>query len=174
MAQNRDSRRRGPGRDRRDDDSPFEDNVVQIYRCSKVVRGGRKFSFAALVVVGDRGGNVGLGYGKANDVPSAVEKGIADARKSLMPVPLKGRTIPHQVIGRCGASKVVMLPASEGTGVIAGKKLRPLLELAGIHDLLTKAYGSTSPKNLLKAGLEALRQLRTAETIGALRGVDIT
>ena len=154
-------------------DSPYEDSVVQIYRCSKVVRGGRKFSFAALVVVGDKKGNVGIGYGKANEVPLAVEKGISDARKKVMPICLKDRTIPHSVIGRCGASKVVMIPASEGTGVIAGKKLRPLLELAGIHDLLTKAYGSTSPKNLLKAGLDALKQLRSAKTIGDLRGVNI-
>ena len=172
MAMDRRDRRPRSPRERRDD-SPFEDNVVQIYRCSKVVRGGRKFSFAALVVVGDRAGNVGVGYGKANEVPSAVEKGIADARKSMVKVSLKGRTIPHAIIGRCGSSKVVMLPASEGTGVIAGKKIRPLFELAGIHDLLTKAYGSTSPKNLLKAGMSALTQLRTAETISQLRGVSI-
>lgn len=153
------------------DESPYEDSVVQIYRCSKVVRGGRKFSFAALVVVGDKSGSVGIGYGKANEVPAAVEKGISDAQKNMTSVALDGKTIPHTVIGRCGASKVVMVPASEGTGVIAGKKLRPLLELAGIHDLLTKAYGSTSPKNLLKAGMDALNQLRSAETISALRGV---
>jgi len=173
------NRKRGrPGRrGRRDsfeDDSPFEDSVIQIYRCSKVVRGGRKFSFAALVVVGDKAGSVGLGYGKANEVPVAVEKGIADARKTMSKVPLKGRTVPHAVIGHCGASKVVVLPASEGTGVIAGKKLRPLFELAGIHDLLTKAYGSTSPKNLLKAGMDALKALRTAETIEQLRGVKVS
>lgn len=156
------------------DDTPFEESVVQVYRCSKVVRGGRKFSFAALVVVGDKNGNVGLGYGKANEVPFAVEKGISDARKSMIPVPLKGRTIPHEVVGRCGASKIVMVPASEGTGVIAGKKIRPLLELAGIHDLLTKAYGSTSPKNLLKAGIDALKRLRSAETISDLRGVKVS
>lgn len=154
-------------------DSPYEDSVVQIYRCSKVVRGGRKFSFAALVVVGDRSGKVGLGYGKANEVPVAVEKGISDAEKNLITVALKGKTIPHEVIGRCGASKVVMVPAAEGTGVIAGKKLGPMLELAGIHDLLTKAYGSTSPKNLLKAAMDALKQLRTAETISELRGVRV-
>jgi small subunit ribosomal protein S5 len=176
VAFDRNNRSRRGGRGGRGgdfEDSPFEDSVVQIYRCSKVVRGGRKFSFAALVVVGDRKGNVGVGYGKANEVPMAVDKGIADARKSMKPVALKGRTIPHEVIGRFGASKIVMVPASEGTGVIAGKKLRPLLELAGIHDLLTKAYGSTSPKNLLKAGMDALLQLRTAEQIGALRGVNI-
>ena len=151
----------------------LEDNVVQIYRSAKVVKGGRRFSFAALVVVGDRKGRVGIGYGKANEVPSAVEKGVAEARKNLVTVNLKGKTIPHAVIGDRGASRVIMLPASEGTGVIAGKKLRPLLELAGIHDILTKAHGSTSPKNLVKAGMEALKQLRTAEQIGALRGVKV-
>jgi len=154
-------------------DQPFEDNVVQIYRCSKVVKGGRRFSFAALVVVGDRAGHVGIGYGKANDVPVAVDKGIADAKKNLVSVGLKGSTIPHQIIGACGASRVVMVPASDGTGVIAGKKLRPLLELAGIQDVLTKAYGSTSPKNLLKAGMDALQRLRTADQVAALRGVTI-
>jgi len=156
-------------------DKPFEESVVKIYRCSKVVKGGRRFSFGALVVVGDKKGQIGLGYGKANEVPQAVDKGIAEASKNMISLPLKGkgRTIPHAVRGRYGASKVVLLPASEGTGVIAGKKLRPLLELAGIHNVLTKAYGSTSPKNLLKAGLDALKQLRSPESIAALRGVEI-
>ena len=154
-----------------DENKPFEDNVVQIYRCSKVVKGGRRFSFAALVVVGDRKGQVGIGYGKAKEVPLAVEKGIAEAQKAMVPVSLKGTTIPHRVIGRFGASRIVMIPASDGTGVIAGKKLVPLLELAGIHNVLTKAYGSTSPKNLLKAGMNALTSLRTAETVSGLRGV---
>jgi len=154
-------------------EKPLEDSVVQIYRCAKVVKGGRRFSFAALVAVGDRSGNVGLGYGKANEVPQAVDKGVADAKKNMVHVQLKGRTVPHSVVGKCGASKVVLVPASEGTGVIAGKKLRPLLELAGIHNVLTKAYGSTSPKNLLKAGMDALKQLRTAEQVAALRGVNI-
>ena len=153
-------------------ESTIEDNVVQIYRCSKVVKGGRKFSFAALVVVGDRSGKVGIGYGKANEVHSAVEKGVTEAKKSMVAVKLDGQTIPHPVKGRFGASMVVLLPASEGTGVIAGKKLRPLLELAGIHDVLSKAYGSTSPKNLVKAGLNALQQLRTRQQVEALRGVE--
>ena len=148
--------------------------MVQIYRCSKVVKGGRRFSFAALVVAGDRNGKVGIGYGKANEVPVAVEKGITEAKKSLVSVNLAGRTIPHAVKGHYGASIIVLVPASEGTGVIAGKKLRPLLELAGIHDVLTKAYGSTSPKNLVKAGINALSQLRTAEMVSALRGVQLT
>lgn len=154
-------------------ESPLEESVVQIYRCAKVVKGGRRFSFAALVVAGDRNGHVGLGYGKAKEVPVAVNKGIADAKKNLVSVYLKGTTIPHQVTGRCGASKVVLVPASEGTGVIAGKKLRPLLQLAGIQNVLSKAYGSTSPKNLLKAGLAALGSLRTAEGVSRLRGVKI-
>ncbi len=152
----------------------FEESVVQVYRCAKVVKGGRRFSFGALVAVGDRRGNVGLGYGKANEVPMAVDKAVVDARKDMVHVRLKGRTVPHSVMGRCGASRVVMLPASEGTGVIAGKKLRPLLELAGIQDVLTKAYGSTSPKNLLKAGLDALKQLRTVDQVAALRGVSLS
>lgn len=166
-------RGRGRGGDRFEEEGGLEDNVVQIYRCAKVVKGGRRFSFAALVVVGDRAGNVGVGYGKANEVPLAVEKGIADAKKSMVPIALKGGTIPHMVNGQHGASRVVLVPASEGTGVIAGKKLRPLLELGGIRDVLTKAYGSTSPKNLLKAGMAALMSLRTAETIAKLRGVNI-
>jgi small subunit ribosomal protein S5 len=161
-------------KDRFEEDSGLQDNVVQIYRCAKVVKGGRRFSFAAMVVVGDRNGHVGLGYGKANEVPQAVEKGKADAIKNLIEVSIRGSTIPHEVIGKNGASKVVLVPASEGTGVIAGKKLRPLFELAGIQNLLTKAYGSTSPKNLLKAGLNALQKLRTAEAIGVLRGVDLS
>ena len=164
---------RRPAR-RFDEDKPFEDNVVQIYRCSKVVKGGRRFSFGALVVVGDRKGQVGVGYGKANEVPLAVEKGIAEAQKNMVPINLKGTTIPHKVRGCYGASRVVMVPASDGTGVIAGKKLVPLLELVGIHNVLTKAYGSTSPKNLLKAGMNALKQLRTAEIISELRGVKLT
>ncbi|MCK4602470.1 MAG: 30S ribosomal protein S5 [Phycisphaerae bacterium] len=160
--------------DRFEGDGALEDNVIEIYRCSKVVKGGRRFSFAALVVVGDRNGHVGVGYGKANEVPQAVDKGIADAKKNMIAVPLKGRTIPHIVKGKRGASQVVMVPASEGTGVIAGKKIRPLLELAGVNDVLTKAYGSTSPKNLLKAGMNALKQLRSAERIAALRGVKVS
>ena len=151
----------------------LEDAVVQIYRCSKVVKGGRRFSFAALVVVGDRNGKIGVGYGKANEVPQAVEKGVAEAQKTMRPVAMRGRTIPHEVVGQAGASRVVLVPASEGTGVIAGDELQPLLELAGIQDVLTKAYGSTSPKNLIRAGMDALMRLRTAEQVAALRGVEL-
>jgi len=151
----------------------LEENIIQIYRCAKVVKGGRRFSFAALVVVGDRNGRVGMGYGKANEVPNAVEKGKAAAIKNMVTVPLRGSTIPHEVKAKSGASSVVLIPAGEGTGVIAGKKLRPLFELAGIHNLLSKAYGSTSPKNLLRAGMQALKVLRSADCVSKLRGVEI-
>ncbi len=157
-----------------DEEKVVEEEVVKVYRCATVVRGGRRFSFAALVVVGDRAGHVGVGYGKANEVPPAVEKGIKNARKAMTEIPLKGRTIPHRVVGRYGASKVVMVPASEGTGVIAGSSVRPVLELAGIHDVLTKSYGSNSPKNLVKATLNGLEQLRKQETVEELRGVKVS
>jgi len=154
-------------------DGGLEDNVIKIDRYAKVVKGGRRFSFGVVVVVGDRSGSVGIGYGKANTVPQAVDKGIADGKKNLLKVTLKGGTIPHEVVGRTGASKVILVPAREGTGVIAGKMIRPLFELAGIRDVLTKAHGSTTPKNLLKAGMNALRQLRSAEQVSKLRGVQV-
>ncbi len=164
---------RGRRRDSYEDESGLEETVIRIYRCSKVVKGGRRFSLAALVCAGDRAGRIGIGYGKGNETPVAINKAMAEARKNLKTIALDGQTIPHEVIGRCGASKIIMLPATEGTGVIAGKKLRPLLELAGIRDVLTKAYGSTAPKNLIKAGMDALMKLRTAEQISALRGVSV-
>lgn len=154
-------------------DQGLEEHVVKIYRCSTVVKGGRRFSFAALVVVGDRHGNIGIGYGKAREVPMAVDKGIKDAKKAMVHVSLTGNTIPHQVTGQFGASRVVLVPAGAGTGVIAGKNVRPMLQLAGIKDILTKAYGSTSAKNLVKAAMNGLRQLRTLEEIKRLRGVEI-
>ncbi len=156
-----------------EEDKVVEEEVVKVYRCATVVRGGRRFSFAALAVVGDRAGMVGIGYGKANEVPSAVEKAIKNARKSMVEIKLKGTTIPHRVVGRFGSSKVVMVPASEGTGVIAGASVRPVLELAGVHDVLTKSYGSNSPKNLVKATLAGLKSLRSREVIEDLRGVKI-
>jgi small subunit ribosomal protein S5 len=161
----------GPGRER--DESGMESAVVRIYRCSKVVKGGRTFSFGALVVSGDRRGNVGIGYGKANEVPPAVEKASKDARKQMIKVNLKGTTIPHTVKGTSGASTVVLVPARPGTGVTAGKSVRPCVELAGITDILTKAYGSTSPKNLVKACMAALRQLQNVEQVEQLRGVKL-
>jgi len=167
--------RGGPrgGRDRDRDESGMESAVVRIYRCAKVVKGGRTFSFGALVVAGDRKGNVGIGYGKANEVPMAVEKATKDARKSLVKVNLKGTTIPHTVKGTSGASTVVLVPARPGTGVTAGKSVRPCVELAGITDILTKAYGSTSPKNLVKATIAALRQLQSKEQVETTRGVSL-
>lgn len=156
------------------EEKPLEDTVVKIYRCSKVVKGGRRFSFAALVVVGDRAGAVGIGYGKANEVPNAVEKGIKDAKKTMYRVPLVGTTIPHQVIGKYRATKIVLAPASPGTGVIAGSSSRAVLEYAGIHDALTKVYGSTSAKNVVKATINGLLKLRSKETVQALRGVALS
>ncbi len=147
------------------------ETVVKIYRCSTVVKGGRRFSFAALVVVGDRAGHVGWGYGKANEVPLAVEKAMKEARKSLKPVTLAGNTIPHKIIGRFGASSIILLPAREGTGVIAGASARAVLELAGVQDVLTKIQGSTSPKNVVKATLNGLLQLRSPKQVQELRGV---
>jgi len=164
-------RQRGGGRDR--DESGIESSVVRIYRCSKVVKGGRTFSFGALVVAGDRKGNVGIGYGKANEVPPAVEKATKDARKQMFKVNLKGTTIPHVVKGTNGASTVILVPARPGTGVTAGKSVRPCVELVGITDILTKAYGSTSPKNLVKATMAALRQLQNREQVEETRGVKL-
>lgn len=164
----RGSRDRGGGDD---DNSGIESSVVRIYRCAKVVKGGRTFSFGALVVAGDRRGNIGIGYGKANEVPPSVEKATKDARKNMFKVNLKGTTIPHTVEGISGASKVVLVPARPGTGVTAGKSVRPCLELVGITDILSKAYGSTSPKNLVKATMSALRQLQSREQVERTRGV---
>ncbi len=158
-------------RDRESRQDGIEDRVVKIRRCAAVVKGGRRFSFNALVVVGDKRGRVAVGYGKANEVPPAVEKATKDARKAMFKVNLKGSTIPHTVTGTSGASSVILVPARPGTGVTAGKSVRPCLELAGITDILTKAYGSTSPKNLVKATLAALRQLQNREQVEQTRGV---
>ena len=166
--------RRGRGADRdRGDERGIEDTVVKLYRCATVVKGGRRFSFGALVVVGDRKGQVGYGYGKANEVPMAVAKGVKLASRVMFRVPLKGTTIPHRVIGKFGASRVVMIPAAPGTGVIAGSAPRAVLQLAGIKDVLTKCYGSTSPKNLVKATIHGLKSLRTRSMVEALRGVTL-
>ncbi|OHB61949.1 MAG: 30S ribosomal protein S5 [Planctomycetes bacterium RBG_13_46_10] len=153
------------------EEKPFEDTVVKVFRCAKVVKGGRRFSFAALVVVGDRAGRVGVGYGKANEVPQAVEKGLKDAKKNLERIILSNRTIPHKVVGKYGATKIIMVPASPGTGVIAGTGARAVLEYAGVQDILTKVYGSTSAKNVVKATLNGLRKLRNKEIIESIRGV---
>lgn len=153
--------------------SPLEDTVVKIYRCAKVVKGGRRFSFGALVVVGDRAGTVGIGYAKANEVPQAVEKGIKEAKKDLRKVPLMGRTLPHQVMGKFGSTRVTLVPASPGTGVIAGLSARAVLEFAGVQDVLTKVYGGASAKNVLKATMDGLMKLRTKEVIEQRRGVEV-
>lgn len=149
----------------------FDEKVVHIYRCATVVKGGRRFSFSALMVVGDRKGRVGVGYGKAIEVPTAVDKARKLAMRELTRINLAGGTIPHQVIGRYGASKVVLVPASAGTGVIAGGSVRAVLELAGVHDVLSKSYGSTSPKNLVRATFDGLVSLLDPEEVGRLRGV---
>lgn len=156
-----------------DTHSATPERVVQIRRCACVVKGGRRFSFAALVVVGDERGRVGYGYGKATEVPIAVEKAKAQANRRLQGIPLEGTTIPHQVIGRFGASRVLLMPASPGTGIIAGATVRSVVESAGIRDILTKSRGSNNPVNLVKATMNALSKLRTREDVARLRGVEI-
>jgi small subunit ribosomal protein S5 len=155
------------------DERNIEDTVVKLYRCATVVKGGRRFSFGALVVVGDRQGQVGYGYGKANEVPMAVEKGVKLARRVMFRVPIRGTTLPHRVIGKFGASRIVLVPAAPGTGVIAGAAPRAVLQLAGVKDVLTKCYGSTSPKNLVKATINGLKALRTRAMVEKLRGVTL-
>ena len=147
------------------------DRVIHINRTSKVVKGGRRFSFSALVVVGDGSGNVGYGLGKAKEVPEAIRKGVESAKKNIISVPIQGTTIPYDVIGKFGAGKVMLRPASEGTGVIAGGAARAILEVAGISDILSKCLGSNNPHNVVKATIKALQQLRSPEEIRARRGL---
>ena len=148
----------------------LEEKVVQINRVAKVVKGGRRFSFSAVVVVGDHNGVVGAGLGKSNEVPEAIRKGVEDAKKHLIKVPLVGTTIPHEVRRHFGASKVMLKPASAGTGVIAGGSVRSVVEAAGIRDLLSKVQDSTNPINVVRATIECLASLRSADDIAALRG----
>jgi small subunit ribosomal protein S5 len=169
---NRGGAGRGGGRGGRD--SEFQDRVVEIRRVAKVVKGGRRFNFSALVVVGDGKGRVGAGLGKANTVPAAIQKGQDRAKRNMFQVPMRNTTIPHEVIGKFESSDVLLKPASEGTGVIAGGGVRAVLELAGIKDVLTKALGSTTSVNLVQATVEGLQRLRTKADIEQARGVKIT
>ena len=157
-----------------DSESQFLDKVVHISRVAKVVKGGRRFSFNALGVVGDGQGQVGAGLGKANEVPPAVEKAIKDGSRSLVSVPISGTTIPHTTHGQFGAARVVLVPARPGTGVIAGSAVRAVCEACGIRDILTKSYGSTNPHNLVKAAIAALLELRGQGDVERLRGVSLT
>ncbi|MFN9992715.1 MAG: 30S ribosomal protein S5 [Phycisphaerales bacterium] len=156
-----------------DESSSLESHTVAVDRTSSTVKGGRRFSFGALVIVGDRHGKVGFGYGKSNEVPQAVEKAQKYAKKAMVKIPMAGTTIPHQVEGKFSASKVRLIPASPGTGVVAGGTVRSILEIAGVTDCITKCFGSTNKRNVVKAVFEGLAQLKTPEAVAALRGLDL-
>ena len=151
----------------------LEERVVQINRVAKVVKGGRRFSFSAVVIVGDGQGHVGAGIGKAGEVPEAIRKGVEDAKKNLVRIPMVGTTIPHEVRAEYAAARVLLKPASQGTGVIAGGSVRAVVEAAGIRDILSKVHGSTNPVNVVRATIEALGDLSSAEEISTRRGVPV-
>jgi len=158
---------------REEEQQEFKEKLVYVNRVAKVVKGGRNFRFTALVVVGDENGRVGVGQGKAAEIPDAISKAVQKAKRSMIEVPIVGTTIPHEVIGIFGRGRVLLLPASEGTGVIAGGPVRAVLELAGIKDIKTKSQGSNTPVNCVKATMEGLKMLKTAEQYARLRGISV-